>query len=105
MALEEDLLTPEAWVNFPHAWTHETLFFFASCYLHPTAVGLNHQAQQGESLFTFTAKGSLELESLFALSTAALGWSMVKNKAGFAAYEAGMSAARRNTSSPTPARR
>lgn len=71
MALEEDLLTPEAWVNFPHAWTHETLFFFASCYLHPTAVGLNHEAQQGESLFTFTAKGSSELESSFALSTAA----------------------------------
>jgi hypothetical protein len=51
MANEAELLDPGAWLNMQPVWTHESLFFYTSCYLHPTATGLGHEVLGWGSVF------------------------------------------------------
>jgi hypothetical protein len=73
MAEEPDILSPDSWLKVPPVSVHETLFFFASCYLHPTPTGLNHESLQGGSLFSFTRRHDEEPQAEFAVvATAAI---------------------------------
>jgi hypothetical protein len=52
MANEPELLDPGTWLNQQTVWTYESLFFFASCFLHPTATGLGHEVLESGSVFS-----------------------------------------------------
>jgi hypothetical protein len=56
MAEEAEILDPGAWMNMQPIWTWEILFFYASCHLHPTPVGLVDVALPPGSLFSFGRK-------------------------------------------------
>jgi hypothetical protein len=51
MAKEPEVLDPGASLKMPPEWTHESLFFFASCFLHPTPTGLGHEVLKPGSVF------------------------------------------------------
>jgi hypothetical protein len=53
MAEEAEALDTEAWGNFQPIWTHEILFFLASCFLHPTPIGLRERMVEDGSALTF----------------------------------------------------
>lgn len=73
MADEPELLTPDAWLNMKPSWAYEVPFFFSSCYLHPTAIGLRHEAPDRGGLFSFARKEDEESEAESALvATAAI---------------------------------
>ena len=52
MANEPELLDPGTWHKQQTVWTYDSLFFFASCYLHPTATGLGHEVLRPGSVFS-----------------------------------------------------
>jgi Family of unknown function (DUF5677) len=52
MANEPEVLDPGASLKMRPEWTHESLFFFASCYLHPTATGLAHEVLRWGTVFS-----------------------------------------------------
>ena len=53
MAIEDEVLNPEAWLNMQPIWSHEVLFFLASCYLHPTPLGVREWCTPKGGVFNF----------------------------------------------------
>ena len=71
MANEGEVLDPGAWLSMQPVWTHESLFFFASCYLHPTATGLGHEVLEWGSVFSSKRTNNEESHAESALAATA----------------------------------
>jgi hypothetical protein len=52
MATEPEVLDTNAFLNTHTMWTYDSLFFFSSCFLHPTAIGLGHEVLPHGSIFS-----------------------------------------------------
>jgi hypothetical protein len=82
MAREPELLTPETWTAIPPEWAHETLYFAASCVLHPTALGLRHASLGGGDIFTFSESNpESEQQCRFALGATTATIAHIGNRA------------------------
>jgi hypothetical protein len=52
MATEPEVLDTGAFLNTHTMWTYDSLYFFSSCFLHPTAIGLGHEVLRHGSIFS-----------------------------------------------------
>jgi hypothetical protein len=81
MANEPEMLDSGAWQDKQTVWTYESLFFFASCYLHPTATGLGHEVLERGSIFSFQRRESEDGHAESALTATAAMVARIGNRA------------------------